>query len=142
MSCAAFWSVKSVTGSNAALAGRGCVRYERERERERINHEWGGGGGSAGECLGSGLPAAMRILKRRASRIDVRNYMYEFLLKIMNPCGHGHMVYTWCTHGLHMGQADRTQVPLQPLDSGWTAGLSPSLSLSLVQSNASPSPCP
>ena len=84
----------------------------------------------------------MRILKRRASRIDVRNYMYEFLLKIMNPCGHGHMVYTWCTHGLHMGQADRTQVPLQPLDSGWTAGLSPSLSLSLVQSNASPSPCP
>ena len=24
--CAAFWWVKSVTGSNAGLAGRGCVR--------------------------------------------------------------------------------------------------------------------
>jgi len=46
----------------------------------------------AGESLGLRLPAAMRILKRRAKRIDVCIYMYKFLLTILS---HGHMVYTW-----------------------------------------------
>ena len=93
---------------------------ERERERERVNHEWGGGGGSAGKCLGSRLPAAMRILKRGARRIDVRIYMFEFLLKIMNLCGPGNMVYTWDRLIAHKCRCNR-----------WTAGLSPSLPSSL-----------
>ena len=37
MPCAAFWWVKSVTGINAGLAGRGCVRYiPREHMFKRV----------------------------------------------------------------------------------------------------------
>jgi len=48
MPCAAFWWVKSVTGSNAVLARRGCVRYiSREHMFKRVPCSW---------CLPNGGP--------------------------------------------------------------------------------------